>query len=47
MDIKETYLDDLAFNLKVCNKDVKSQKKQLKKFDKKLREVSQRNNTKE
>lgn len=44
MDIKETYLDDLAFNVKGWNKEVKSHKKQLKKFEKKLGEVSQRNN---
>ena len=44
MEAQEKYLDNLIFNLKIWNKDVKSHRNQLNKFQEKLQEVSERNN---
>lgn len=44
MTLQETYLNDLVFNIKHWNKEVKSHRKEIEKFEKKLAEVSQRNN---
>lgn len=44
MEAQEKYLDNLIFNLKIWNKDVKSHRSQLNKFEEKLQEVSERNN---
>jgi len=44
MEAQEKYLDNLIFNLKIWNKDVKSHRSQLSKFEEKLQEVSERNN---
>ena len=43
MESKVRYLSDLKFNLKIWKKDLRSHKKQLKKFEDKLEEVSSRN----
>jgi len=43
METKLRYLDDLMFNLKVWRRDLKSQKKQIRKFERKIEEISARN----
>ena len=47
METKKRYLSDLMFNLKIWRRDLKGHKKQMKKFTKKLAEISARNVEKE
>ncbi len=43
MEVKKAYLSDLMFNLNIWRRDLKSQKKQMKKFQRKLEQISSRN----